>query len=144
MHQCNLCKREIKENTCLKCINNLRVKCENCRKTLKQCESCKNYLVCSKKCYLENKYKKNGHLCKMFLCDECLKNNNIDINKINSGKVEIINRGAFIKNDDNSSDRRLSQNKINILNNHIPRNNINNISFTDDKKKTCCDCCIIY
>ena len=146
MHQCNLCKKAIKENTCLKCINNLRVKCDNCRKTLKQCESCKNILVCSKKCYLENKYKENEHLCQMFLCEECLKKNKIDINKINSGKVEIINRESF---NNNSSDRRISQNKIKILNNQISPNNKdeiprNNISFTDEKRKTCCDCCIIY
>ena len=154
-HKCNLCNKTIKENTCLKCINNSRVKCSICKNTLKQCEECKNFLVCSINCYMNNKNKIKKHLCQMYICDKCLKSNkNNNIEKNNNEKMDssIKKQDIVIKNDNISSERKISNNiKINVLNNQtIPSqvNQINNyksnISFTDDKKKVCCDCCVTY
>ena len=156
-HKCNICNKTIKENTCLKCINNSRVKCSVCKKTLKQCENCKNFLICSKRCYLENKNNINKHLCQMFICEQCIKDNTNPIIRKNSNKLEInLNRQEMVMNNENiSSERRISNHKkINILNNQNnpiinhqnsqTNNNKNNSIFTDDKKKVCCDCCIIF
>ena len=161
-HKCNLCKKNIKANTCLKCINNERVKCCLCKNTLRQCEECKKLLVCSKKCYFENKNKNRNnvrHLCQMFMCDLCYdKNNNVYIFVKENEKEGIkgINREEITKNENISSERQISNHgKINVLNNQNNpsyinnmntnmNNNKNNISITADKKKICCQCCIIY
>ena len=152
-HKCNLCKNKIRANTCLKCINNSRIKCSICKSTLKQCEECKKILVCWKRCYFENKNRNNlAHLCQMFICDSCYdKNKNKNIFMFS--KEEGINRGEIVKNENLSSERQTSNHgKINVLNNqNSPNknslnnntNNINNIVMTTDKKKVCCQCCTI-
>ena len=156
-HECNLCKKIIKANTCLKCINNSRIKCCLCKNTLKQCEECSKIFVCSKKCYFENKNKNNiGHLCQMFFCDLCYdkNNNNIFIFSKENINEEIIREG-ITKNENISSERQISNHgNINILNNqkspnqinnnNTTINNKNNIIITTDKKKVCCQCCNIF
>ena len=158
-HKCNLCKKDIKENTCLKCINNSRVKCSICKKTLKQCEDCKKFLICSKRCYLENRSNKKEHLCQMFLCDDCLeKNQNYQYLLLRENNInDRIYREVINKNNNISSERQMSNNeniKKNVLNNQILpnlNNNVNNsISFSKNnisissEKKVCCDCCINF
>ena len=161
-HKCHLCEKKIPANTCLKCINISRVKCVLCKKTLKQCEECKNILVCSNNCYLEyrNKNKNNGHLCEMFACDKCLEKNNNSIFIFKKENPSLrINKDDINQNNNISSERPISKNnKINIINNQIApitNNNINNINnshisnrsnitVTSDKKSVCCDCCILF
>ena len=150
-HKCNLCQNIIQENTCLKCINNSRVKCAFCRKTLKQCEECKKLLVCSKLCYLERKKEQIfRHLCQMFICDECLDKYNSNDNYVNRGTVEIFTREAIVNNENNSSNRKMNNKIINVLNNQTAPlkaksvNTRNSIVFTEEKKKVCCDCCLFF
>jgi hypothetical protein len=155
-HQCNLCKQTIEEGTCLKCIYNSRVKCGVCKKSLKQCEKCKNTLVCSKKCYFENKSNPAEHLCLMFYCDLCVKrnsNNYIDI--IRQGGREKISEERNMKSNDEITGYVRNNGQINILNNqnqprknsHASNNNNdkNNIQIQSDKKGVCCcEHCLIY
>ena len=151
-HQCHLCNTTIPKNTCLKCIINSRVKCLFCRKVLKQCEECKKLLVCSKKCYLVHKKEKFRHLCQMFICDDCSGkyDNNNNVNNAENARVEIFTREGIMNNDINSSNRKIANNNINVLNNQTTPlkikeiNTKNSIDSIEDKKKVCCDCCLIY
>ena len=89
----------------------------------------------------------------MFICDQCLKDNKMERN--NSGLEINLNRQDIGMNNENiSSQRRMSHNKkLNILNNqnspirnsqNSQANSQKNISIlTDEKKKVCCDCCVI-
>ena len=155
-HQCNLCKQTIEEGTCLKCIYNSRVKCGVCKKGLKQCDKCKNTLVCSKKCYFDNKGNPAEHLCQMFYCDLCVKrnsNNYIDI--IRQESREKVSEERNMKSNNNISGYIRNNEQINILNiqnqprknSHINNNNNDkyNIQINNDKKKVCCcENCSIY
>ena len=132
-HICNLCNGVIKENTCLKCITNSRVKCSLCKKSLRQCDECRKFLVCSQKCYLDNKHLKNNkHICQMFLCDECIKKGNLTNNIDNI--TNIINNINNIDNIDDMKDKdvqintKVKQfiNNNNILNNNTSGRKINN------------------
>jgi hypothetical protein len=104
---------------------------------------------------MNNKNKIKKHLCQMYICDKCLKNNkNNNIEKNNNEKMDssIKKQDIVIKNENISSERKISNNiKINVLNNQTNPKQVNqinnyksNISFTVDKKKVCCDCCVTY
>ena len=153
-HQCNICKKNIEENTCLKCVYNKRVKCGICKKALKQCENCKNTLICSTKCYLDHKDNPAIHLCQMFYCNDCLRKNN-NTNIIRQTDIVRLSEERNMKSNNCSGYSRNNEMGINILNNqrspninnsisHKNDNEKNNVSFTSEKKKLCCcqDCII--
>ena len=156
-HNCNLCNKIIKENTCLKCINNSRRKCVFCKKNLRQCDECKNLLVCSKECYLVNKTKKE-HLCQMFVCNECINKNRVNIYDIKDREIQDIINSNHLNNNNNAhntSGRKINKDQqMNILNN---QNNIdtqlkvddsgrNRIVTNEEKRKIlcCCNSCNIF
>ena len=162
-HKCDLCKEIIKENTCLKCITNSRVKCCSCKKSLRQCDECKKILVCSKKCYENNKNNRK-HLCQMFICDECLDKENQINNSIKQNLDEIKERVVKIKENVkqysiniNTSGRKINSNSneqlnvLNIQNNPSGKTILNdnikeNSVIKEERKKIicCCNSCNIY
>ena len=161
-HKCDLCNGIIKENTCLRCLNISRVKCCLCKINLRQCDECKNVLVCSKKCYLENKNKKyKEHLCQMFICNECIDKNKKINNEANNNLENVKEKDFEISlkvkefSNKNTSGRKINENNNNnIFNNQInsPTNHVINKNKKDDikikgnkgKKFLCCDSCNIY
>ena len=145
-HICDMCSGCIKKNTCLKCVNISRMKCLICKKNLRQCDDCKKILVCSKECYLKNKNKNKKykeHLCQMFICDDCIKKNNVNINNISNfedskenNELISLKVKEFINN--NTSGRKINRNNNNddmnnIFNNQINPNLNNNIIFDSRK-----------